>query len=73
VHENQIGFKGALIVTEQLGDEQLLAVRVGANEIRIAGIDPDLTLAAGCEIEAAVATDNLHFFLDDPANDGIRR
>jgi multiple sugar transport system ATP-binding protein len=73
VHENQIGFKGVLIVTEQLGDEQLLAIRVGGSEIRIAGIDPDLSLAPGCEIEAVVATDNLHFFLDDPANDEVRR
>jgi ABC-type sugar transport system ATPase subunit len=65
LHENQIGFKGVLIVTEQLGDEQLLAIRVGGSEIRVAGIDPDLSLAPGCEIEVAVATDNLHFFFDD--------
>jgi hypothetical protein len=52
------------MVTEQLGDEQLLAVRVADSEIRIAGVDPDMTLAAGAEIEAAVATDNLHLFHD---------
>jgi len=65
-HEHQFGFKGVLIVTEQLGDEQLIVIRVGGNEVRIAGIDPDLTLPPGCEIEATVATDNLHFFFDDP-------
>jgi multiple sugar transport system ATP-binding protein len=60
--ENQTGFKGVLIVTEQLGDEQLIAVRAGTSEIRIAGIDPDLSLVPGSEIEAALSIDNLHFF-----------
>ena len=64
VNANQIAFKGTVMVTEQLGDEQLLAIRLGDSEIRIAGVDPDLTLAAGSEIEAAVATENLHFFDD---------
>ena len=64
MNDNQIAFKGTVIVTEQLGDEQLLAIRLGDGEIRIAGVDPDLTLSAGSEIEAAVATDNLHFFDD---------
>jgi ABC-type sugar transport system ATPase subunit len=50
------------MVTEQLGDEQLLAVRLGDGEIRIAGVDPDLSLSTGSQIEAAVATDHLHFF-----------
>src|SRR6266487_3047758 len=62
VGDNQVGLKGTVMVTEQLGDEQLLAVRFGDAEIRIAGVDPDLTLATGSQIEAAVATDNLHFF-----------
>ncbi|MBV8110319.1 MAG: sn-glycerol-3-phosphate ABC transporter ATP-binding protein UgpC [Hyphomicrobiales bacterium] len=64
VNANQIAFKGTVMVTEQLGDEQLLAVRLGGTEIRIAGVDPDLTLPAGSAIEAAVATDNLHLFDD---------
>jgi multiple sugar transport system ATP-binding protein len=64
LNANQIAFKGTVLVTEQLGDEQLLAIRLGDSEIRIAGVDPDLTLAAGSEIEAAVATENLHFFDD---------
>src|SRR5262249_51385976 len=59
---NQVALKGTVMVTEQLGDEQLLAVRLGDSEIRIAGVDPDLTLATGSQIEAAVAVDNLHFF-----------
>jgi multiple sugar transport system ATP-binding protein len=62
--ENHVGIKGVLIVSEQLGDEQLIAIRVGLHEIRIAGIDPDLSLSPGCEIEAAIAMDNLHFFFD---------
>jgi len=59
---NQVGFKGPLMVSEQLGDEQNLAVRVGEQDIRIAGIDPDLNLAAGSEIEVSAAADSLHFF-----------
>jgi multiple sugar transport system ATP-binding protein len=70
VNASQVGFKGTLMVTEQLGDEQLLAVRVGGQDIRIAGIDPDLTLPTGTEIEAAIGTDNLHFF-DDTSNEQI--
>ena len=64
MNDNQIAFRGTVMVTEQLGDEQLLAIRLGDSEFRIAGVDPDLTLPAGSEIEAAVATDNLHFFDD---------
>jgi multiple sugar transport system ATP-binding protein len=60
--DHQIGFAGTLMVTEQLGDEQLLAVRVGRSEIRIAGVDPDLALAAGTRIDAVIAAENLHFF-----------
>jgi len=62
VNDSQIVLKGTVMVTEQLGDEQLLAVRLGASEIRIAGVDPDLSLSTGSQIEAAVAADNLHFF-----------
>jgi multiple sugar transport system ATP-binding protein len=64
VNENQIAFKGTVMVTEQLGDEQLLAIRLGDSDIRIASVDPDLTLSPGSQIEAAVAADNLHFFDD---------
>jgi multiple sugar transport system ATP-binding protein len=64
VNDHQIAFNGTVMVTEQLGDEQLLAVRLGDSEVRIAGVDPDLILSTGSRIEAAVATDNLHFFDD---------
>jgi ABC-type sugar transport system ATPase subunit len=62
VNDDQIALNGAVTVTEQLGDEQLLAVRLGDSEIRIAGVDPDLSLPTGAQIEAAIATDHLHFF-----------
>jgi len=58
----EVGLRGIVVVTEQLGDEQIVAVRLGEHELRIAGVDPDLTLPAGVAIEAAVATGNLHFF-----------
>ena len=64
MNDSQIAFKGTVMVTEQLGDEQLLAIRLGDSEIRIASVDPDLTLTPGSQIEAAVAADNLHFFDD---------
>jgi multiple sugar transport system ATP-binding protein len=62
VNDDQIRLNGTVMVTEQLGDEQLLAVRLGDGEIRIAGVDPDLSLSTGSQIEAAIATDHLHFF-----------
>ena len=40
-----VGFGGNLMVTEQLGDEQVLAVRIGEADIRVAGVDPELALA----------------------------
>ena len=62
MNDDQIALNGAVTVTEQLGDAQLLAVRLGDGEIRIAGVDPDLSLPTGSQIEAAIATDHLHFF-----------
>src|SRR6059058_4745315 len=58
VNDDQVALNGAVTVTEQLGDEQLLAVRLGDGEIRIAGADPDLSLPTGTQIEAAIATDH---------------
>ena len=63
----EIGLRGTVAVTEQLGDEQILAVRLGDNELRIAGVDPDLTLPAGTAVEAVVAAGNLHFFQGEGA------
>ena len=62
VGANNTAELATMTVTEQLGDEQLLAVRLGDSEIRIAGVDPDLSLPTGAQIEAAIATDHLHFF-----------
>src|SRR5262249_40158537 len=67
LNDGQVSLKGVLMVTEQLGDEQLVAVRVGQKDIRIAGIDPDLALASGSQIEASASLDNLHVF-DDVAD-----
>jgi multiple sugar transport system ATP-binding protein len=57
-----VGFGGNLMVTEQLGDEQVLAVRIGEADIRIAGVDPELALATGARIDVAVPLENLHLF-----------
>ena len=61
---NEVGFNCTVLVSEQLGDEQILAVRIGQDEIRIAGVDPDLALAVGSQIEASVGMDHLHFFVN---------
>src|SRR6478672_4008854 len=57
-----VGFGGNLMVTEQLGDEQVLAVRIGEADIRVAGVDPELSLATGTRIDVAVPLENLHLF-----------
>jgi multiple sugar transport system ATP-binding protein len=58
----QVGFSGNLVVTEQLGDEQLLAVRIGTGEIRVSGVDPELLLASGARVDLSVPIDSLHVF-----------
>jgi multiple sugar transport system ATP-binding protein len=58
----QLGLDGTLMVTEQLGDEQIVAIRVGDRDVRIAGVDPDLRLAPGTGLEISAAFENLHFF-----------
>ncbi len=68
---NRVAFKGILMVTEQLGDEQIIVVRVGGKDMRVAGIDPDLHLATGLQIEAAAAAENLHFF-DNATGDRLQ-
>jgi hypothetical protein len=50
------------MVTEQLGDEQLLAIRIAGADFRIAGVDPELVFPAGAAIEASVSHENMHFF-----------
>ncbi|MBL8698466.1 MAG: sn-glycerol-3-phosphate ABC transporter ATP-binding protein UgpC [Alphaproteobacteria bacterium] len=59
---DQVAIGGKLMVTEQLGDEQLLAVRIGSADFRLAGVDPELTFTPGVAIDAAVALENMHFF-----------
>src|SRR5690606_7067479 len=61
-NDDQVGFSVTLMVTEQLGDEQLLAIRIGGNDVRVAGVDPELALATGSTIEVATQMDNLHIF-----------
>ncbi|HJZ32474.1 MAG TPA: sn-glycerol-3-phosphate ABC transporter ATP-binding protein UgpC [Hyphomicrobiaceae bacterium] len=67
----QVGLSGNLMVTEQLGDEQVLAVRIGPSDIRVCGIDPELVLPAGTRIDLVAAIDNLHLF-DAAAGTAVR-
>jgi multiple sugar transport system ATP-binding protein len=63
--DGQVGLSGKLMATEQLGDEQVVAVRIGATDFRVAGVDPELKLAGGGAVEVAVGVENLHFFASD--------
>ncbi|MCC7047820.1 MAG: ATP-binding cassette domain-containing protein, partial [Alphaproteobacteria bacterium] len=55
-------FQATLSTSEQLGDQQLLDARVGDTPIRVAGVDPSLTLADGAPLTLAVVPDNIHLF-----------
>src|SRR6476660_5414401 len=57
-----IGFGGSLMVSEQLGHEQLLAVRIGQTDLRVAGVDPELALATGTRVDVTVPVESLHIF-----------
>ena len=61
-NSEQVGIGGRLMVTEQLGDEQILAVRIGDSDIRVAGVDPELALSTGDNVQIAANIDNLHIF-----------
>ena len=58
----QVAVSGNLMVSEQLGDEQLLAVRIGPCDIRVSGVDPELALAPGTRVDLVVPIDSLHVF-----------
>jgi multiple sugar transport system ATP-binding protein len=58
----QVAFSGNLMVTEQLGDEQLLAVRIGSGDLRVSGVDPELALTTGTRIDLVVPIESLHIF-----------
>ncbi len=57
-----VRFAATLSTSEQLGDQQLLDLRVGGTAIRVAGIDPAMTLAEGTELKLGAMPDNVHFF-----------
>jgi multiple sugar transport system ATP-binding protein len=58
----QVCLRGTLMVSEQLGDEQLLAVRIGDGDIRVAGVDPELTLPTGTPVDISAPMESLHVF-----------
>jgi len=57
-----VRFAATLSASEQLGDQQLLDLRVGGAPIRVAGIDPALSLADGTELHLSAMPENVHFF-----------
>jgi multiple sugar transport system ATP-binding protein len=60
--DDQVSLGGSLMVTEQLGDEQVLAVRIGDTDFRVAGVDPELALATGERVDVSVPMESLHLF-----------
>jgi multiple sugar transport system ATP-binding protein len=71
--EGQVGIKGKLMVTEQLGDEQILVIRVGGQDIRVAGVDPDRDFSTGADIQTFAALENLHLFEQDGGEVSLMR
>ncbi len=59
---DQVGINGKLILSEQLGDEQILVLRVGSQDIRVADVDPELGLAIGADVQTFAQVDNLLLF-----------
>jgi multiple sugar transport system ATP-binding protein len=60
--DSQFGFGGQLMVTEQLGDEQILVVRVGQADVRVAGVDPELAMVSSARVDVAAEFAHLHLF-----------
>jgi multiple sugar transport system ATP-binding protein len=70
--EGQVGVRGKLMVTEQLGDEQILVIRVGGQDIRVSGVDPELGFSTGADIETFATIESLHLFEQSGVETSLR-
>jgi multiple sugar transport system ATP-binding protein len=58
-----------VLVTEQLGSEQLLDVRLGAALLRVAAVDPTLTIRSGEAVRLSIGIEQVHLF--DPETEAV--
>ncbi|MBU0726936.1 MAG: sn-glycerol-3-phosphate ABC transporter ATP-binding protein UgpC [Alphaproteobacteria bacterium] len=60
--EGTIRLDGSIVLTEQLGAQQLVELRVGERTVMAAGVDPDLRLQGGDAGRFSIALDRVHVF-----------
>lgn len=60
--DNAIHFEAEVVLTEQLGAQQVAEIRVDGHPFMASGIDPDRQLRGGECTEFTVAMDRLHLF-----------
>ena len=63
-----IRLDGSIVVTEQLGAQQLVELRVGDCDVMAAGVDPDLALRSGDAGRFFIALERVHLF--EPGDSG---
>ena len=60
--DSVIRLDGSIVLTEQLGAQQLVEVRIGDHSVMAAGVDPDLHLRGGDAGRFSIAIDRVHLF-----------
>ena len=63
--EGVLSMAGQIIVTEQLGSQLHLEIRVGSSRLIVSGIDPDAPYRAGDTVVVGIPLDRLCFFDPD--------
>ncbi|KZD11931.1 ABC transporter ATP-binding protein [Oceanibaculum pacificum] len=60
--DHVIRLDGTIVLTEQLGAQQLVEVKIGDHSVMAAGVDPDLHLRGGEAGRFSIAIDRVHLF-----------
>ena len=63
-----IRLDGRIVLTEQLGAQQLVELRVGDCDVMAAGVDPDLALRSGDAGRFFINLERVHLF--EPGDSG---
>ena len=63
-----IRLDGRIVLTEQLGAQQLVELRIGEHDVMAAGVDPDLHLKGGEAGRFFIGLDRVHVF--EPGDNG---
>jgi multiple sugar transport system ATP-binding protein len=68
---NGIKVKGKISFTELLGDDSLVEIKIGIDElIKVASTDPSLNFAIGKDVTIGMPCDKIHFF--DPSGNRLQ-